>query len=72
MIIIPAKGFNRIGPVLSYTVATTLKRKSVCVKSLKAYLLSEIVILLTSDELNRFSFSKASIVTRYFFDTPII
>ena len=30
----------------SFTVATTLKRKSVCVKSLKAYyLLSEIVIL---------------------------
>ena len=50
-----------------HTVATTLKRKYVYVRSLKTYKLSQTTILLTSDKLNQRSFSRASILTRYFF-----
>ena len=46
------------------TVATTLNRKSICEKSFKTYQLSQNLIIISSDELNRRYFSRASILTR--------
>ena len=50
--------------ILTYsTPRSTLKSKSVSVKSLKIYQLYQILLLLTSYELNRRSFSRAKLRT---------